>query len=151
MRVSVIGGSEVEVATAETARSLGRAIAERGHALVCGGLGGVMAAACEGAQTAGGRTIGILPGEDRGAANPHVEVAVATGLGHARNALVVLNGDGVVAVDGGAGTLSEIGLALSYGRPVAGLDTHDVGGVLAAESPTAALDHVERLSGTTTD
>ena len=151
MRVSVVGGSEVDAATAGTAREVGRVVAERGHDLVCGGLGGVMAAACEGAASAGGRTVGLLPGEDPAAANRHVDVAVATGLGHARNALVVLNGDGVVAVDGGPGTLSEIGLALAYGRPVAGLDTHDVEGVEPVGDAAAALDHVEALAGSATD
>lgn len=151
MRVSVIGGSEVDAATAETAEAVGRTVAERGHELVCGGLGGVMAAACRGATSAGGRTIGILPGPDRRAANPHVDVPVATGLGDARNALVVLNGDAVVAIDGGPGTLSELGFASIYGRPIAGLDTHDVEGVTAVDTPAEAVEHVEARVGTTTD
>jgi uncharacterized protein (TIGR00725 family) len=88
--------------------------------------------------------VGILPGEDPAAANPHVDVAVATGLGHARNALVVMNGDAVVAVDGGPGTLSELGHALDYGRPVAGLDTHPLDGIEHVDTPTAAVDYVQR-------
>ena len=145
MRVSVVGGSTVTDAEAERAAAVGRLVAERGHDLVCGGLGGVMAAACRGASEAGGRTIGILPGEDRDAANPHVDVAVATGLGHARNGLVVLNGDAVVAVDGGPGTLSELGFAGVFDRPVAGLGTHDAPGVEAVETPEEALSHVEAV------
>ena len=144
MRVSVIGGGSVPDETASVAREAGRAIAERGHTVVCGGLGGVMAAACRGAKAAGGDTIGILPGEDRDAANPHVDVAVATGMGHARNALVVLNGDAVVAVDGGPGTLSEMGFAAVYDRPAAAIDAHDVPGFAAVATPEAAVDHVER-------
>jgi uncharacterized protein (TIGR00725 family) len=143
MRVSVIGGSRVDESTADRARTVGRLLAERGHVVVCGGLGGVMRAACEGAHAAGGETIGILPTTDRDDANEFVDVAVATGVGHARNALVVMNGDAVVAVDGGAGTLSELGFAGVFDRPVAGLDTHDAPGVEAVDTPAAAVDHVE--------
>ncbi len=96
----------------------GGAIAEAGAWLVCGGGGGVMEAASWGAREAGGRTIGILPGEDLGAANPWIEVAIATGLGEARNLLVVRNADAVIAVGGEWGTLSEIALARKIGRPV---------------------------------
>lgn len=151
MRVSVIGGSQVDAATGETAETVGRLLAEAGHELVCGGLGGVMEAACRGAAEGGGRTIGILPGREVSAANPHVEVPIATGLGDARNAIVVLNGDAVIAVDGGPGTLSEIGLALVYGRPIAGLDTYDVEGVQPVETPTEAVAYVESAAGTRSD
>ena len=144
MRVSVIGGSTATDAEYERAREVGRLLGEAGHEVVCGGLGGVMEAACAGAAETGGHTIGILPGEDRTAANEYVDTPVATGMGNARNALVVLNGDAAIAVDGGTGTLSEIALALDAGRPVAGLDTHDVAGVAAVESPGAAVGYVER-------
>ncbi|MFD1645328.1 TIGR00725 family protein [Haloarchaeobius litoreus] len=143
MRVSVIGGSSVSDATYEQAVSVGRLFAERGHTVVCGGLGGVMRGVCEGASEAGGRTVGILPGEDTTAANEFVEVPLATGLGHARNALVVMNGDAVVAIDGGPGTLTELGFASVYDRPVAGLGTHDVPGVRQVDSPAAAVAYVE--------
>lgn len=143
MRVSVVGGGEVGEATYATARAVGRRLGDRGHTVVCGGLTGVMTAAAEGAREAGAHTIGILPGEDPAAANPHVETAVATGLGNARNALVVLNGDAAIAVDGGTGTLSEIALALDYGRPVAGLDALAVPGLEPVETPEAAVDYVE--------
>lgn len=145
MRVSVIGGSTVEAETAQRAQTVGRLLAQRGHDLVCGGGGGVMAAACRGATGAGGHTIGILPGEDPTAANAHVETAVATGLGNARNAMVVLNGVAAIAIDGHTGTLSELALARDYGRPVAGLDTHRVE-TLAVEhvdTPRAAVEYVE--------
>jgi hypothetical protein len=102
-----------------------------------------MEAVCQGATEAGGRTIGIVPGDAYREANEFVDVAVATGIGHARNALVVMNGDAVVAIDGGGGTLSELGFAAVYDRPVAGLDTHAVAGVEAVDSPAAAVAYVE--------
>jgi uncharacterized protein (TIGR00725 family) len=105
-----------------------------------------MEAVCRGASAAGGETIGILPTGDYRDANPHVTTPIATGMGHARNALVVMNGDAAVAVDGASGTLSEIGLALAQGRPVAGLDTHEVDGVEPVDSPAAAVAYVERAA-----
>lgn len=144
MRISVIGGSMASAETAAVAERLGTLLAERGHVVVCGGLGGVMAAVCRGARAADGRTIGILPTDRRSDANEHVTDPIATGLGHARNALVVMNGDAVVAIDGGPGTLSEIGMALVYDRPIAGLETHDVEGVEPVADPAAAVEYVER-------
>ncbi|CCQ35247.1 TIGR00725 family protein [Natronomonas moolapensis 8.8.11] len=148
MRVAVIGGSTIDERTEETARRLGRLLGERGHTVVCGGLGGVMRAVCEGATRAGAETVGILPGEDPAAANKWVSTPIATGLGNARNVLVALNGEGVVAVDGATGTLSEIGHALDFGRPVAGLAAHDPGleGFEATETPTEAIEYVERAA-----
>src|SRR5262249_17253928 len=101
----------------------GREIGRRGATLVCGGLGGVMEAACRGAREEGGHTIGILPREDAAAANPYVEFPVVTGMGTARNLAVVLTSQAVIAIDGSYGTLSEIALALIHGRPVVGLAT----------------------------
>ena len=146
MRVSVIGGSSVDDTEYGRARRVGQLLGERGHEVVCGGRGGVMEAVCRGASDADGHTIGILPGSRREAANDYVHTALATGMGNARNALVVLNGDAVIAIDGGPGTLSELGLALDYGRPVAGLDTHRIDGVDGidhVDSPEAAVDSVE--------
>jgi uncharacterized protein (TIGR00725 family) len=125
--IAVVGPGEAtdgEVAAAET---VGRGLAGQGAVVVCGGLGGVMAGACRGAKAAGGTTVGILPGNDRVAANEWVDVAVSTGLGEARNALVVRAADAVVAVGGGYGTLSEIALALKAGKPVIGLATWTLG------------------------
>ncbi|GAB3042164.1 TIGR00725 family protein [Natronobiforma cellulositropha] len=144
MRVSVIGGGVVDGEERAIAQAVGRELGERGHTVVCGGRGGTMAAVCRGAKAAGGETVGILPGTDPDAANPYVDTAIATGLGHTRNALVPLNGDGVVALSGGPGTLTEIGFALIYGRPVVGLETHEVPEVEAVETPTAAVDALER-------
>ena len=143
MRVSVIGGSTIRRAEAETAEELGRVLARRDHTVVCGGLGGVMEAVCRGASDGGGRTIGILPTDRRADANEYVEEAIATGLGHARNALVVMNGDAVVAVDGSGGTLSELGYASVYDRPTAGLGTHDAAHVEAVETAEEAVEYVE--------
>jgi uncharacterized protein (TIGR00725 family) len=143
MRVSVIGGSVPSEAGLDAAREVGRLLGERGHTVVCGGLGGVMQAACRGVSEAGGETIGILPGEDRRAANEYVDTAIATGLGHARNALVVLNGDAVVAIDGAGGTLSEVGFSSVYDRPIAGIDAPDAPHVANVETPSEAVDYVE--------
>jgi len=146
MRVSVIGGSTVTDEQYQQAREVGRNLAERGHDVVCGGLSGVMEAVCRGASEADGHTIGILPGERRAAANDYVETAIATGLGNARNVLVVMNGAAVIAVDGGPGTLSELGHALDMDRPVAGLGTHRLDGGDAIEhvdTPAEAVEYVE--------
>jgi uncharacterized protein (TIGR00725 family) len=121
--IAVVGAGQADTATEAVARAVGRGLAEAGATVVTGGLGGVMAAASAGAREAGGTTIGILPGTDRREANPHVVVALPTGLGEARNALVVRAADGLVAVGGAYGTLSEIALALRAGLPVIGLGT----------------------------
>jgi uncharacterized protein (TIGR00725 family) len=134
--VAVIGpGDEPSVAAAE----VGRLLAERGAVVVCGGRGGAMEAACRGAKKAGGLTVGILPGSDRSEANPYVDVVLPTGLGEARNALVVGAADVVIAIGGGYGTLSEIALALQARKRVIGLGTWEIEGVTAAESPEAAV------------
>lgn len=146
MRVSVIGGGTCTDHEGELAHEVGDLLGDRGHTLVCGGMGGVMAAACAGAKAAGGHTIGILPTERRSDANPHVDTAIATGMGHARNALVIVNGDAVIAIDGGGGTLSEVGYAHVFDRPIAGLGTHCVQGldhVEHVESPRDAVEYVE--------
>jgi uncharacterized protein (TIGR00725 family) len=131
-------GPEVVIA----AEAVGRELAARGAVVVCGGLGGAMEAACRGAKDAGGTTVGLLPGLDRRDANPYVDVAVLTGLGEARNALVVRTADALVAVGGGYGTLSEIGLALRTGKRVVGLWTWEIDGIEAVSSPEEAVEAV---------
>ncbi|SEW25611.1 TIGR00725 family protein [Natrinema salifodinae] len=148
MRVSVIGGGTITDDQAARAEAVGRELGARGHTVVCGGRGGTMEAVCRGAKAEGGTTIGILPGERREAANDYVDVPIATGMGHARNALVPLNGDAVIALAGSAGTLSEIGFAQIFERPVVGLGTHDVPGVRVVETPEAAVDAVEAADET---
>ena len=145
MRISVIGGSDIDDATASTAEAVGRAIAVRGHTLICGGLGGVMSAACRGAREHDGETIGILPGTDPREANEYVQLPIVTGLGDARNSLVVLNGDGVIAVDGGGGTVSELGYAAVYDRPVAGLGTFDLPWIQPVETAEEAIEYVDSV------
>jgi uncharacterized protein (TIGR00725 family) len=124
--IAVCGPNEATDEERALAEAVGRAIASAGCALVCGGRGGVMAAACKGAKSGGGTTIGILPGYDRSEANEWVDYPIPTGLGHARNALVVSSGDVVIAVGGGFGTLSEIGLALKMGKPVISLGSWEL-------------------------
>lgn len=140
IHVAVIGAGRASDQECEAAEKVGRLIAEGGAVLVCGGLGGVMEAACLGARTAGGTTIGILPGTNRLEANDYVDVAIPTGIGEARNALVVGTADAVVAVGGEFGTLSEIALALKVGTPVIGIGTWDLAredGPVEAIVPTA--------------
>lgn len=145
--VSVIGaGHAAGDRELAWAHEVGRLLAEAGVVVVCGGLGGVMEAASRGAREAGGTVVGILPGEDRGEGNGYLTVAIPTGLGHARNALVARTADALIAVGGGYGTLSEIGLALKMGKPVIGLGTWQLSragilseGVEAARHPKDAV------------
>ena len=133
------GGDDVAPKLLAAAEAVGAELARRGAVVVTGGLGGVMRAACRGAREAGGTTLGILPGDERAAANPYVSVAVATGMGELRNGLVVRSADAVVAIAGGAGTLSEIALALKAGKRVIGLRTWEIDGVQAAANAADAV------------
>ena len=143
--IGVIGENEPPARLLEAAETVGRCVAEAEATLVCGGLGGVMEAACRGAQAAGGVTIGILPGNDRREGNRYLTYAIPTGLGFARNILVVRSADALIAVGGKFGTLSEIAYAKIEGRPVVGLDTWTLerGGlpdpILRAASPQDAV------------
>jgi len=146
MYLAVIGSAICSKGVAALAEAVGREIAMAGAVVVCGGRGGGMEAACRGAKAQGGTTVGILPGLDRREANPYVDIPIVTGLGEARNAVVVRTADAVVAVSGGFGTLSEIGLALKMGRPVVGLGTWDLyregrrsTAVFLAETPAQAV------------
>ena len=121
--VAIIGGSQCTSQEAKLAKEVGRDLAKRGVILVCGGLGGIMEAACKGASLEGGLTIGILPGSNRQAANPYVQIPIVTNLGEARNVVIVKSAEAVIAIGGGYGTLSEIGHALRNGLPIVGLNT----------------------------
>lgn len=121
--ISVIGGSKSTPEHLVLAEQVGRELAKRGAMLACGGLGGVMEAACRGAKSAGGTTIGILPGRRAGEANPYVDVPILTGMGYARNVILIRTGQAVIAIGGAFGTLSEIGHALGDNIPVVGLKT----------------------------
>jgi uncharacterized protein (TIGR00725 family) len=127
-QIGVIGGAECSPEIYEFAREVGREVAAQGFSLVCGGLGGVMEAACQGAKEMGGITIGLLPTSNKRDANPYVDIVIPTGLGHARNVLVVHASDALVAVDGDAGTLSEIAIALKVGKPLVGIKTWELEG-----------------------
>jgi len=140
--VAVVGAGDYEEKRCELARELGRKIAERGHVLITGGLGGVMEAASEGAKKAGGVTVGILPGEKE-TANSYVNVAIGTGMGHGRNAIIVRSSDVVIALPGLYGTLSEIALALKMGKLVIDLGDWNVDGMQKAASPEEAMKIAE--------
>lgn len=143
--MAVIGAGRASTDQESAAEAAGRALAAAGAVVVCGGLGGVMEAVCRGAKGAGGSTVGILPGAGRADANEFVDGAIATGLGEARNALVVRAADAMIAIGGGYGTLSEIALALKAGKPVVGIGTWAIDGVEATpDAATAARRALER-------
>ena len=121
--IAVVGPASCTENQAEMAEAVGTMIAERGAIVVCGGRGGVMEAACRGAASAGGTTVGILPGSEVREGNPYLTVALPTGLGEARNVLVAKAGQAMIAIGGSYGTLSEIALALKAGRKVIGFET----------------------------
>lgn len=144
----MIGTGEANAEQYESAREVGRLVAERGGFVVCGGRGGVMEAAARGATEAGGVAIGILPDEDRGQANPYLTYSLVSGIGQARNLAVACSGEAVISVGGGYGTLSEIGLARRFGRPVVTLHGWELPGhVTVASSPAEAVDAAFDLAG----
>jgi len=160
--ISVIGGSEADETASKLAERVGEEIARRGVVLVCGGLGGVMEAACRGAKKRNGVTVGILPSEDKKNANRFVDIAIPSGFGRGRNFLVALSGDAVIAVGGSAGTLSEMAIAWFSEKPLVALATS--GGwaqrlagdkiddrrndsVYSASTPEEAVDFVFRTLG----
>jgi len=148
--ISVIGAGQPTAAVALLAEQVGQELARRGHTLVCGGLGGVMEAACRGAKSAGGTTIGILPGRSSRDANSYVDIPIVTAMGYARNVIVVHTGEAVIAIGGAFGTLSEIGHALGDGIPVVGLKTWPLsqngngqtvdGAIIQAHDPVDAVE-----------
>lgn len=151
--VAVIGGGECSKEEAELAKAVGHELARQGAILVCGGLGGVMEAACKGASTEGGITIGILPGDSRQTANPYVQIPIVTGMGYARNVVVVKSAQAVIAIGGSYGTLSEISHALQSNIPVIGLNTWALSkndqqdnSIIPAQNPTEAVDKALNLA-----
>uniref|UniRef100_A0A7C1JN52 TIGR00725 family protein n=1 Tax=Ammonifex degensii TaxID=42838 RepID=A0A7C1JN52_9THEO len=140
--IAVVGAASCTPEEETLAYHVGYEVARRGAILLCGGRGGVMAAAARGARDGGGLAVGILPGNDRSAANPYLHVALATGLGDARNAVIACAADAMIAVGGGYGTLSEVALALKKGKPVVGLafSFPEIRGVQMAENPQAAVE-----------
>ena len=150
--ISVIGGGECSPEDAALAEEVGREVARRGAILVCGGLGGIMEAACKGAAAEGGITVGILPGQTRQTANPYVQIPIVTGMGYARNVAVVKTAHAIIAIDGSYGTLSEIGHALQDNIPVIGLNTWSIckdgkpdSSIIIAGSPAEAVGRAMSL------
>ena len=144
MNIAVIGGHVCSPDIARIAEEAGKGIAELGATLVCGGLSGVMEASCRGAKSAGGKTIGILPGHDKAAANRYVDIPIATGLGYMRNNLVVKNADIVIAIDGKEGTLSEIAFALQMKKPILGIKTWDIPGIIKVKDAQEAIARIKQ-------
>ena len=147
LQISVIGAGEPPVEAIGLAEEVGRELAKRGVVVVTGGLAGIMEAVCRGAKEAGGLTIGVLPGTDPADANPYVDIPICTGIGYARNLVVVRSGRAVIAVSGAYGTLSEIAHALGDGIPVIGLSTWSIAregkvddSIIVAQNPADAVD-----------
>lgn len=140
--VAVVGPGEATAEQLAQARAVGAGLANTGAVVITGGLGGVMAAACQGAAEAGGVTVGILPGADRAAANRWVGIAIATGLGELRNGLIVRAADSLIAIGGAYGTLSEVALALKTDVPVVGMGTWELEGI----TPAAEADQAVALA-----
>jgi len=153
MNIAVIGDSACSAEETRLAETVGELLAQRGATVVCGGLGGVMEAVCRGAKSKGGLTVGILPAGDADMANPWVDIPIVTGLGEARNVLVVKSAQAVIAIGGGYGTLSELAYALKSGVPVIGLNTWSLShngreddSIVRLESATEAVDQAVCLT-----
>ncbi len=139
--IGLIGGADCSPEIEEAARNVGRGIAERGGILICGGVGGVMEAGARGAKEAGGMTIGIIPGLNRYDANPYIDIPIASGVGYARNMIIVNSSDSVIAVDGKFGTLSEIAFCLQFGVPVISLFSWEIDpSIITVDTPEKAVD-----------
>jgi uncharacterized protein (TIGR00725 family) len=145
--VAVIGGRRVQKPLLKEAEDVGRLLAKKDSILVCGGLGGVMEAVSKGAKLEGGLTVGIMPQEHKRDANEYIDVPVATGLGIGRNVIIARTADAVIAIGGEYGTLSEIAFSLQMGKPVVGIKTWDIKGVIPATDAKDAVDKVFGILG----
>jgi uncharacterized protein (TIGR00725 family) len=144
--IAVIGARDCDKEMYRVSEELGTLLAKNGFIVICGGLGGVMEATCKGAKNYGGRTIGILPGDDPQDANPYVDTVIPTGLGISRNLIIVRSAVGVIAVNGGFGTLSELAFALQLQKPVVGLNTWDVSDkIFSVATPQEAVTKISEL------
>ena len=145
--IAVIGAGNAPKTVRKLAYDVGLEVARRGATLINGGRTGVMEAAAAGARSVDGRTVGILPSYDRGTANRHIEVAIATGMGEARNAIIVASADAVIALEGEGGTLAEIGFARKMKRPIVALKSWpEIAGLHRADSPVEAVEMALKLS-----
>lgn len=145
--IAIIGAGAADDYLKGIAEACGSLIAKKGAVLITGGLGGVMEAACRGAKSAGGLTLGILPGDSKNSANPYIDIPVATGFGEGRNIIIVRSADGFIAIGGEYGTLSEIAFALKAGKPVIGINTWDIKGVIKAETPEESVEKLFQILG----
>lgn len=145
MNIAVVGGHKCTKEIYRIAQEVGKLIAEAGWILICGGKTGVMEAACKGAKEADGLTVGILPGSEADEANKYVDVKLPTGLGYARNFLVVRAADAIIAIDGEYGTLSEIAFAFNDPRPIVGIDTWDIEGIKKVNTPQEAVSYLKKI------
>ncbi|MGI9535296.1 MAG: TIGR00725 family protein [Thermodesulfobacteriota bacterium] len=143
--ISVIGTGENDSELTSVAEEVGKEIALRGHAVVCGGLSGIMESVCRGAKSEGGLTIGILPGETKDNSNKYLDIPIITGIGQARNLAVALSGDIIIAIGGGFGTLSEISFALRSNKNIIGINTWDISQEI--QSVSTAVEALELASG----
>jgi uncharacterized protein (TIGR00725 family) len=143
--IAVIGGHKCNKKTAKIAEEIGWGIAELGAILICGGLGGVMQAAAKGAKENGGITVGILPTDDKNDANHFIDIPIATGLGYTRNILVTTAADIIIALPGRYGTLSEIGFALNAKKPVLGIGTWNIDGIIKVDKPREAIKIIKEI------
>ena len=147
-QIAVIGGRRAEKSVLDAAETVGMLIAKHDWQLICGGMGGVMKSAAKGADTAGGITIGVLPGKRRSSANSHIQIPIATGIGVARNSIIAQSADAAIAVGGRYGTLSEIAYFLQLGKPVITLMCDwRIDGTLAATSPEEVVAFIEKKLG----
>jgi len=140
--VAVIGGRSTEKTLLSEAETVGRLLAQRNAVVVCGGLGGVMEAAARGSRSEGGLTVGILPQNDAHEANQFIDIPVVTGMGIGRNVIIARTADALIAVGGEYGTLSEIAFALQLGKPVVGIQTWDIKGVVSVDNGQEAVDTI---------
>ncbi|MCK5083604.1 MAG: TIGR00725 family protein [Candidatus Omnitrophica bacterium] len=143
--ISVIGGHDIDSEVESLAHEVGGIVARVGTVLVCGGLGGVMEAASRGAKEAGGITIGILPGKDKGEANPYIDIALPSSIGYARNAMVACSADIIIALPGSEGTSSEISYGIVYKRPIIDLGGWDREGTIKVKDTTEAEAKIRAL------
>lgn len=147
--IGIIGISQASDEEYSAAQEVGAGIAKRGGIIVCGGLGGVMEAACRGAKSENGLTVGIIPGFNRQEANPYIDIPIVTGMSHARNIIVVRTSNAIIAIGGSYGTLSEIALALKLGIPIIGIKTWDVSPeIKKVSTPKEAVDMAFDLART---
>lgn len=144
MNIAVVGGHKCSKKIYRIAEEVGGFIAQQGWILVCGGRTGVMEAACKGAKNNGGLTVGILPSSDGKDANKYVDVKIPTGLGYARNVLVVRAAKAVIAISGEYGTLSEIAFAFNEGKPIVGVDTWEIKGIKKVKTAKEAVNYIKK-------